>query len=280
LISTADGTPAETPAAVREWLHGCLVDRDESLRTRFLDMCGKAAPRLWPNRVSAELESLAGLSGKAALSADDNALLIASDTVTGLTSALWNAAVLADIDLDRVGYVPDLDPRRPIGTVRGQVAIVRVPGMSTGTPSGFHEAMRGLGVLGRHLVDAPGLPADEPFAVNLSGGYRAAIPYLIGLAEGLRSVPGNRTVEAYVRHEETQSDVIRLPLRHVESESVIHELRSGWDNEGRRPNKPKDGVLGGYAYEEDRDGGGWRLTPFGEGLRALFGTGEEGLLAQ
>lgn len=266
-------TQAHDAEAVHAWLERCLVRRERQPRDELAAACAAAEPERWPRWVSAELNGLA-----AGHAAGDGIVLITSDTPDGLRSALWNAVALARRDLDRIEYAGELHhPGLPPGPVDGQVLIVRVPGMHAGNEKGFREAMRGLGVLGRHLAYSAGLAPDAAFRFHLSGGYKAAIPYLIGLAEGLRSLPGGRRVEAYVLHEDTEGAPIRLPLRCPTPESVRRELSRGWDSRGYRPDPPKPEALAGYAYEPD--GEGWRLTAFGEGLRTLFGYGEEGLSA-
>jgi hypothetical protein len=267
-------------AEAHAWLTRCLVDRDDATRDELAKACDIADPGRWPARVSAELSTVAAVpAGSIPLPAVDSAVLIPSDTFVGLRAALWNAVALAGGDLDRVRYTPDLDPDRPLGEIAGHVLITRIPGMHAGTDKGFRAAMRHLGLLGRLLVDTakPGRRIDFDF--HLSGGYKAAIPYLIGLAEGLRSLPGGHHVEAYVLHEATEGNAIRLPLRRVTVESVDEELARGWDRQGRRSRPPHGGVLflEGYAYQESEDRDGWVLTPFGHGLRALFGKGEEGV---
>jgi hypothetical protein len=133
--------------------------------------------------------------------------------------------------------------------------------------------MRGLGTLGPSLRYGVAR-GREPFRCYLSGGFKAAIPYLIGLAEGLRSLPGSGQVDAIVLHEITERDPIQLPLRRMEPGMVRDEL-SGFDADGLGYREP-EGFLEGYAYE--RFGSRcWQLTAFGEGLRALFGISPEGL---
>jgi hypothetical protein len=146
--------------------------------------------------------------------------------------------------------------------------------LDAGDERGFREAMRGLGVLGRDLFDLTSAEGDA-FRFYLSGGFKAAIPYLIGLAEGLRSLPGPRQVDAFVLHDTAprSSAPIKLPLRHMNSGLVDQQLegfKNGWQ---RRP--PAPAFLEGYAYETTESG--CKLTAFGEGLRVLFPPRAEGL---
>lgn len=276
--------PAQTGRSdeVDAWLTRCLGGDGAAERAALGRMCEVVRPSAWyPQRVSAELDTFRSTGARLPLPDDDVAVLIASDTAGGLTAALWNAVAITDGDLDRIRYVPDAGHVGPLAPVRGRVLIARVLGMNAGTDQGFRTAMRGLGMLGKALVERAGIPSDEPVRFYLSGGYKAAIPYLIALAEGLRSLAsdtGARQVDAYVLHEDTQGDAIRLPLRRFTPPSIRTELGGGWDRDGRRTTLPGAGLLEGYAYEPAGDGKGWRLTAFGDGLRALFGLSGEGLL--
>jgi hypothetical protein len=267
--------------AASVWLTGATsppgsASRDEDAARLLSDMCTAVHPEKWPSALSAELDTFARASGPGhSLRDDDVAVLISSDTVTGLTAGLWNAAALTRADLSRIRYlaVPDERP----GDTRGHAVLVRVPGLDAGDEAGFAKAMTGLGRLGRNLLNTPDIGAAEPFRFYLSGGFKAAIPYLIGLAEGLRSVDPGRDVSAWVLHDTTRSAAIRLPLRRFITGTVQEQLQ-GFATDGTRPGKPGGpAVLEGYAYEQDPGGKMWRLTPFGQGLRSLFGLGSEGL---
>jgi hypothetical protein len=137
--------------------------------------------------------------------------------------------------------------------------------------------MTGLGRFGRNLRDGKEISPGEPFRFYLSGGFKAAIPYFIGLAEGLRSLDPGRDVSAWVLHDTTRSAAIRLPLRRLIKGTVQSQLE-GFGADGTRRDAPgSPAVLEGYAYEQDQDGKVWRLTPFGRCLMSLFGVGAEGL---
>jgi len=152
------------------------------------------------------------------------------------------------------------------GRYRGAGA--RVKGLDAAWESGFRDAMKGLGTLGRRLLDSPDIGQDDGYRFYLSGGFKAAIPYLIGLAEGMRSAGGNREVDAYVLHETGGAGAIRLPLRRMIAAQVAEELSLFDEDTGLSKQLPKPALLNGYAYE--CDGISFRLTPFGVGLRALF----------
>lgn len=264
-------------AKASDWLTGALAakdsgDRDLAQAARLAETVEGIQPGLWPSWFSAELDTFdRDPAAKRPLSEDDVAVLVSSDTAAGLAAGLWNAVALVNGKLARVRYLAD--PAAPVPDIRGQVLLVRVPRLDAGDPQGFCDAMRGLGTLGHSLRYGVALKR-EPFRCYLSGGFKAAIPYLIGLAEGLRSLPGSGQVDAIVLHEITERDPIQLPLRRMAPGMVREEL-SGFGADGLGYGEP-EGFLEGYAYE--RFGSHcWQLTAFGEGLRALFGIPPEGL---
>lgn len=264
-------------AVASSWLNGALAaegssERDPDRAHLLAETAGRIQSRLWPAWLSAELNTFdRDPAAKRPLSPEDVAVLVSSDTAPGLAAGLWNAVALVDGDPARVRYLAD--PAAPIDGARGQALLVRVPGLDAGDQGGFCQAMRGLGSLGhslRYRVARKG----EAFRCYLSGGFKAAIPYLIGLAEGLRSLPDAGPVDAIVLHEITESDPIRLPLRRMAPGMVREEL-AGFDADGVRRQESRTGFMEGYAYE--RNGSTWQLTAFGEGLRALFEGPPEGL---
>lgn len=242
----------------------------------LLETCAAVHPGLWAAGLSAELDTFARAPGSSyPLHENDIAVLISSNTAVGLLAGLWNAAALVGGDLGRVCYLAE--PGDPLTPSRGRAVLLRIPGLDTGDDSGFAEAMTGLGRFGRNLRDGKGISPDEPFRFYLSGGFKAAIPYLIGLAEGLRSLDERRDVSAWVLHDATRSAAIRLPLRRLVMGTVQSQLE-GFGPDGTRRDPPgSPAVLEGYAYEKEQGGKVWRLTPFGRCLIALFGPGAEGL---
>jgi hypothetical protein len=255
---------------------------DEPARAELRDIVDRAEPALWPASISAELETFAFPPGSRTLRRDDIAVLLASDTVMGLTAALWNAVALVDGNPDRVRYASDprqlADPNQPGPGPRGTATIVRVPGLCAQNTSGMHTAMGGLGTLGRALRP-PATAVGEDLRFYLSGGFKATIPYLIGLAEGLRSLPEFKgEVTAYLLFEK-RGGLIPLPLRRINATWVRDELGTNqFDAAGTRTARPtEEDLLLGYAYDGP-PGGPWHLTPFGRGLRELFGLTPASLL--
>lgn len=287
-----------------EWLAAALVPAQSAPRAELVRAVTATRPGEWPLDMSAELETFGRVQRSIgfSLSAGDIAVLICSDTPDGLLAGAWNAAALTGGNLDKVRYVPD--PAAPLGDLRGQAVLVRVTGMDAGNSAGFSDAMRGLcrlarGVFASRCLQRTGSGSEE-FRFYLSGGFKAAIPYLVGLAEAVRSVDavcltqigaadlappsGLYPVKAYVLHETASwrasvvSDVqpIELPLRRLAAEAVREELTGFKDRRCTADQLPTI-VLEGYAYEVVEGKPGWEtyeLTAFGEGLRDLFGVGE------
>ena len=203
-------------------------------REQFLELLGEVKPQLWPYQVSAELTTMAASDPKGkscSLPSGQTAVLIASDTSKGLHAALFNAVAIAAGDLERVRYLPE--PTPDIVKERGNVVIVRMPGLDAGNNKVFLEAMRGFGLLGQGIDRL--LKNDEDMAArfHLSGGFKAALPYLLGLGEALHSLRGKSSVQAYTVHELSRDlSSIELPLRSLPSGLLSQQL-AGTDAEGR-----------------------------------------------
>ncbi len=254
------------------WLAGALAGqadphRDQRSADRLAASISALKPEQWKARISAELGTFAAVQGGAIqLRAADTAVLVCTDTAEDLLAGLWNAIALSGGVMQRIRHLPE--PTAQLGAVRGTVLLTRIRHLDASSDSGFAKAMRGLGTLGRGLLDAQDVGTKDSFRFYLSGGYKAAIPYLIGLAEGVRSEGDDREVDAFVLHETSEGKAIRLPLRRMIPGRVSEEL-AGFDEKGicdKGIRKPR--LLEGYAYE--KDGRDFRLTSFGEGLRALF----------
>ena len=296
-----EGVLAHQRDLASAWLAAALAPRGSPVRDQaktdwLTGVARKVRPDLWPDDFSAEIGTFVRMPGtRRPFPRQDIAVLVCSDTPTGLLAGVWNALALTHGSLDRLLHIPDpADSAGQLGVARGRVVIARIPGMDVGDDRGFRRAMGALGVLARELFAYGRLEPAEPFQFCLSGGYKATIPYLIGLAEAVRSIdktrlgelgvaglmPGDGSpypVEAYVLHEEA-AKAIRLPLRRLLPEAVRDELAGfGKDGIRRKKGKPDPGTLEGYAYEA---AGPARketceLTAFGVGLRELLGVPDE-----
>lgn len=302
-----DGIPDHDRDGASEWLAEALAPdaspaRDPDRVRRLAEVTTAIHPERWDADFSAELDTMDRMEVPRPFPPADIAILVCSDTPKGLLSGAWNALALANGDLGGVSYLADLTDsvaarrarRDLLREARGRVVIARVGGMDAAHDDGFRRAMQALGVLARDLFRYGQLGKAEPFWFHLSGGYKAAIPYLIGMAEAVRSVdaarlaqlggtgsmPGDGSpypVEAFVLHDSAKPGdrPIRLPLRRLFPEAVQDELKD-FDPENwkrRKKGKPDYATLEGYAYEGT--GLFCELTPFGAGLMAFFGVPDE-----
>jgi hypothetical protein len=281
------------------WLAAALSPGRSGARDALADAAAAVRPGQWPLNMSAEVETFGVVqrTGGFSLSGGDLAVLVCSDTPPGLLAGAWNALAITGGDLSRVRYVPDIaTPGSGLADLHGHAVLVRITGMDASDSKGFQAAMNGLGLLGRSLFASGSLRPAEEFRFYLSGGFKAAIPYLVGLAEAVRSVdvtclerlgradlmpgPGPWPVKAFMLHEAAAPGTppIELPLRRIVARVVRNELTE-WEN-GQRTGVPDQGLLEGYAYEVASGPPGkerCELTAFGAGLRALFGLSREGL---
>lgn len=229
----------------------------------------------WPPELSAELTALAAYLGMGSpvLEPEDTAVLIASDTGPGLRASLFNAAAMAGGDLDRVRYLHE--PSDGVAGLRGKVVVVRVPQLDAGDTAGFVEAMRNLGGVGRgvcRLVGKTGAPGSEDRVVRFhaSGGFKSALPFVLGMAEAMRSILGPLRVKAFGVHELDSTSAVELPLKSFPAD-FLKECLVGVDANGTFKGDPPNGQpLRGFAYDPDPDGTRWRLTPFGHALYEIL----------
>lgn len=265
------GAGAHAPDEAAAWLGAALNQGETAEAEELRQTCEELRPERWPDSVSAEVSTLRAVRppGTASLLGErDTVLLIASDNAAILRAGMWNALAMVRGRADRVRYLDS--PSADLEEFAGRAIVARIPGLDAVNDEGFHTPMGALGTIGRGLRRI----ADREnarFHFLLSGGFKAAIPYLIGLAEGLRGTSAAR-VEASVLHDSNPERAIRLPLRTLPAEAVRRELAGARD--GYLPKDPEPAYLLGYAYEADAEGL-FRLTAFGAGLRALVGLPEE-----
>ncbi|MCD0448606.1 hypothetical protein LO762_05265 [Actinocorallia sp. API 0066] len=260
-----------TAEAAARRVASCLDGTDPALAADVTDLAARLRVGFWPASVSAELSTLDKAVHLRRLPDGDIALLLTSDTAAGLEAALWNALALTGGDLARVTYLAASGLTDDDFTdLRGRAVICRVPGMDAGNSAGFASAMGHLGRIGAGLLKHARPGGEEDFAFHLSGGFKAAVPYLIGLAEGVRSRT-EAPVRAWVLHD-TSDARIALPLRRLHPGTVDRELKAFAG--GVSTDRPAGNQLDGYAYEQ-AGATRWELTAFGVGLRALFGHPNE-----
>lgn len=299
------GIGARDSAAASRWVTTALGREKSPPREALREAVLAVRPAEWPRSMSAETETFGLVQNTSgfSLSRRDTAVFICSDTPPGLLAGLWNALAVVGGDIERVRYIPAVpdadDGGDQLGDLRRHAVVVRVTQMDASNSKQFAEAMGQLGLLARHLFRSGTLARDEEFRFLLSGGFKAAIPYLIGLAEAVRSVDDKCLedlgradlmprrspwpAKAYVLHETAYPDTpadkaIELPLRRLPARAVRSELTE-WKGT-QRTGKPGNALLDGYAYDVLGGPAGredCNLTAFGVGLRALFGLSREGL---
>lgn len=219
--------------------------------------------------MSAEIDALR--AHDVDLDDDDLVVLLASDTTKGLANALWNALALAEGDQKRVWYRDSLDHVRPAGGIRQQIVVMRVPYLDVESKGEFPRALQSLTGLAE-LIEGHGVPRDEKLVgkkedlvFHVTGGYRSTLPYLIAIAEWLRSLRVGK-VSAQLLPKKGGA-TMSLPLRKLDEHDVKDEL--GVFTGGTRTLKlPQTRLLLGYAYTERL--GGFELTDFGRSMRTLF----------
>lgn len=235
----------------------------------------------WEARASAEITSLQARTDQTSVSTDDMVVLLSSDTASGLLAAWWNAAHMLRGDFSRLTYLDTPNRVLPMPPRDGRVVITRIPGLNMRIPAGRGPAMRVLGDVARQVLAC--LDDGERVDLHLSGGYKATMLYLVGIAEAMRSVklPTGRFAEisAFVVHEDSidkpgdTNRLIELPLRRIDPASLRDELAAA--AAGRQP---AGNQLEGYAYNvHSTPAGTVELTPFGEGFRTLLGPTPGGL---
>lgn len=257
----------ETQAA---WLAEVAAPGPGAVRADLEALLAQIEPARWPAEASAELSSLAAHnlpSKHVAVPDQDTAILITSDTGKGLRASLFNAVALAGGDLNRVRYLHE-PAEEQIVRERGNIVIARLPHLDVGGEKEFTESMRDLGRIGRG-VDRLLEPENDVARFHLSGGFKAAMPFLLGLGEALRGLRGPVKVRAFALHELAPGlRSIELPLRSLPPKSVNDQLKP-FEGSGIVGEPPQGAPLRGFAYDRVENGRTWRLTPFGEALREL-----------
>ncbi|WP_431887563.1 hypothetical protein [Nocardiopsis alba] len=241
-----------------------------AVRADLEALLAQIEPARWPAEASAELSSLAAHnlpSKHVAVPDRDTAILITSDTGKGLRASLFNAVALAGGDLNRVRYLHEPSEEQ-IVRERGNIVIARLPHLDVGGEKEFTESMRDLGRIGRG-VDRLLEPENDVARFHLSGGFKAAMPFLLGLGEALRGLRGPVKVRAFALHELAPGlRSIELPLRSLPPKPVNDQLKP-FEGSGIVGEPPQGAPLRGFAYDRVENGRTWRLTPFGEALREL-----------
>ncbi|MGH3942390.1 MAG: hypothetical protein ACRDTG_27970 [Pseudonocardiaceae bacterium] len=123
-----------------------------------------------------------------------------------------------------------------LGTVLvkpGDVYVCRIPDLDLGNRQPTSTTWRSLGTVGRLVADTATQTSGWNVVVHLSGGYKAMIPYLTVLAEGvhsrLRGVRSRPEIRAVAIHDPSigrdptiSRIVIDLPVRAIEGDLLTY----------------------------------------------------------
>jgi hypothetical protein len=183
--------------------------------------------------MSAEWSSVAA-ARRSGVDGADAVVLLASDTDEGLRSAFLVAArypgQLCYLD------APPSWSERPPPVSMGGVLLCRAPGLDLSRGELGTGVWQALGRIGR-VVAQDARHTSRQVIFHLSGGYKAVIPYLMVMAETVRSVVGDEqlrvagvesTVRAVALHESSER-LVDIPVRRwpARSWAQIKEL-AGW----------------------------------------------------
>jgi hypothetical protein len=286
--ATSRFSPHE-PADVAR-LFELLATGDVNVVDTVEDMSAAAGMAEWRSTCSAETASLAAVTGRGEAGVEDAVILLSSDSGRGLLAAMWVALFMVGgvTGVARLRTLSETEPEPGAGAAiltPGLVHLARLPGLDLRGPDDPSLAMERLGDIGRQLVDAVDAVESDgdghDVVVHLSGGYKATVPYVLCLAEGLRSARlhggGRLALEAWLTHEDFVGDdhapkKIPVPVRRMNWAIIQEDLRPFRDADSTTDDR-RGKTLEGLAFEES--GGRWVLTPFGRGLRRLVGFAQE-----
>jgi hypothetical protein len=216
----------------------------------------REAARTGDYRVSAEWTSVAvHRAGRRVDVTAEAFVLIASDTDEGLRAATLVAAQYADEHTLR--YIAEPTAAGHLRIEPGEVRIVRIPDLDLGKKQPTDRTWFSLGTVG-HVIQTTARmpPAGSRWEVvlHLTGGYKAMIPYLLVMAEGIKSVfhdpqrvtSAVPTISAVTVHEAS--------VDRAAGAAVLVELPVRWLDVGPLGDVLglKDRVGGGVTVDSDR----------------------------
>lgn len=204
-------------------------------------------------------------------------VLLGTDTDDGLRAAVLVAARY--IPGRELRYIDD--PREGMVIEPHTVNVCRVPGLDLRSSVPECDTWEALGAVGKAAAATAvsAVPDRWDVVLHLSGGYKALIPYLLVMAEGIASVieyttgdVGDRrpTLRAVALHEDNPGNVVDLPVRVLSDPlyRAVLDLKKAVDPTGRVPTGNRWDLLLGSAIE--RDGAVRRLSPLGTILAAVL----------
>lgn len=286
-----DRTTGDVSALLHSALGGGPADQgSESDLQKLENIIDEHQIGQWGSRkhYSAELDAMKAEDPN--LKSDDLILLLASDSHDGLLCAALNALALAKGNLDLIWYRHSIEiwnQDQPehihkddlVRSHRRQIVIVRVQNLDVKTSDGFDLALKDLTSLGSLLTGGPDKETEklhrdrEEIRFHLTGGYRTTLPYLLAVAEWVKSVAENQVSAHLIPGEDLKST--RVPLRWLDKRQVRSELDK-FNKDGDCKQALPNSYLLGYAYDKVKDSRGhYRLTEFGLNMRQLFSPRKE-----
>jgi hypothetical protein len=150
-------------------------------------------------------------------------VLIASDTNDGLRSAVLTAARYTANRTMRYVAEPTAAPDREIEP--GEVVLYRIPGLNLARGDLPDQVWFSLGAVG-HTIQRTATDATAgrwDVVLHLTGGYKAMLPYLLVMAEGIKSVFEDHdevsdplpTIRGVTVHQDNVDTQVELPIRWI-----------------------------------------------------------------
>lgn len=230
---------------------------DQIPAPQLLDDLKIARPQ---ERGSAEIDSLYDSPPAPAPQAGEPLVLLASDTVAGIASALLIAHLTGRTPHGHAGPPSHVGPPGP--DQRGGTAhVVRIPGLDPTRHEDFESA---IAAVAQTLHWVSKTAADE-VVVHVTGGFKATIPYVTALAEYVPAKRNDLTVSAWCRHE-TASHGQPVFLRQPDVLAAEEELQAV-----DLKHRPRSTTLAGVGWRSDEDGR-VHLTTIGRGLMKMLGV--------
>lgn len=233
----------------------------------------------WHVRVCAETSTLLARGVQADPRAavlfepEDSVVLLASDTVPGLVSALLVATRVTGGDLGAIRYAETPEAAGEAGDYPvqpGAATVVRVRGLDPKADDAFARAAWGTGDVMRAARE---MPAAEAIDIQLSGGFKAVLLHTLALAEVLYSQNWTQVAvtACYVYDNDSANpadSLIEVGLRRA-SEGSVRTMRDELVSvrDGRRLDSAE---FEGVAW--NRSDGQPRLNAFGHGFLAVLGN--------
>ncbi|MGH3623231.1 MAG: hypothetical protein ACRDQ5_15775 [Sciscionella sp.] len=262
----AQALAGELSAATNE--HGVLdlaaaLTSDQELSAEILDLLRDAQAS-----GCAEWSGLAksGVEGVG----DDAMVFVASDTNDGLRAAMLVAARYAHRDGVAVRYVHDPATGLPSVLRQRQILVVRVPRLNL-APDAVNRPNENtwgsLGKLGAVLAHTAS-QRNLDVVFHLSGGYKALLPHLLVVAEGVQSVLVERRRDPTVRVRasclyERGEEPVPLPIRWLTGRPLrlTHRMAYAAGANGELDTDEFDDLTGSYLDGDDSRPR--KLTPAG-----------------